>query len=152
MTSEKPRKPGRRTAQRRSRNNSPKQDRLLKGLNRTRIHMDDWMALLAALEEIPVESRGFESLVITAGETFDDFDEALAAIIRWQAILRLVEQEVLPGWFRKSDDPCDKENEVWEVRTQIMQAAATTPIIIDDKQRPYFDKDELLKAAFKIGK
>ncbi|MCK9226291.1 MAG: hypothetical protein PHT96_04920 [Syntrophorhabdaceae bacterium] len=152
MACEKARKSGKRTGQKRSRKDPPKQDRLLEELNRTRISMDGWMALLTAIENIPAEDRSFESLVIAAGEVFDDLDEALAAIIRWQAILRLVQREIIPGWFRKSDDPCDQGNDVWEVKTQIMQAAATAPIIVDEMERPYFDKDELLKAAFKLGK
>ena len=82
MACEKARKSGKRTGQKRSRKDPPKQDRLLEELNRTRISMDGWMALLTAIENIPAEDRSFESLVIAAGEVFDDLDEALAAIIQ----------------------------------------------------------------------
>ena len=53
----------------------------------------------------------------------------------WQTLLKLLDQEALPGWYRRSGD---HENVVWEVRGQIMQAAATVLIIVDDKQRSCF--------------
>ena len=143
------RKPRQKADPKRSRMRAPKRSRLLRQLNRTRIPISNWSAFLSILGDIPTETRDLKSLVITAGEVFDNFGEALAAIIRYQAIFRLLEQETLTGWYRRADD---QDNEVWEVRGQIMQAAATVPINTDDKQRPCFDKDELLKEAFKIGK
>lgn len=53
----------------------------------------------------------------------------------WQTLLKLLDQEALPGWYRRSGD---HKNVVWEVRGQIMQAAATVLIIVDDKQRSCF--------------
>lgn len=149
MTDKDTRKPGLKTDPNRSRPQIKNRDRLLRQINRTRIPMTGWSAFLLTLEDIPVDSRGFESFLITASEIFDNLDEAFAAIIRWQAVLHTIEKEVLTGWYRKTND---EDDETWEVRGQIMQAAASVHIIIDDMQRPCFDKDELLKEAFRLGK
>jgi len=65
-----------------------------------------------------------------------------------EALARLIDQGLLPGWCREPDSP----EGPWSVRLPILAAAGVTAVFLDENGKVAFDKDELLKAIFIQGK
>ena len=128
---------------------SGKKDSILREINDNPLSREEVIAFVTEVAKLSPEDRDFEGHAITAIRVLERKPgKALSIVFRMEALVRLIDQGLLPGWCREPDSPEDP----WSVRLPIFAAAGVTPVFLDENGKVAFDKDELLKATFIQGK
>jgi len=125
------------------------QDAIITLINSNPLTRDEMVAYLKEVETIPHEDRCFETHAIAGFTVFqDEPDKTTSIMFRMEAIARMIERGLLPGW----SEPPDSSDGPWSVREALFAAVGVTPVLLNKDGKVVFNKDSLLKAVFQLGK
>jgi len=127
---------------------SREQDPIITLINSNPLTRDEMVAYLKEVETTPREDRCFETNAIAGFTVFQEPDKTTSIMFRMEAIARMIEQGLLPGWSEPPDNP----DGPWSVREALFAAVGVTPVLLNKDGKVVFDKDSLLKTVFQLGK
>ena len=120
---------------------------VLGDINGTALPRDEFLRFVHETHLLDEDERDIRVFAETAARVFTENPATIsAALFRMEALARLVHEDIIPGWT--SDR---LEDGSVSVREDLFVAVAETPLVLRNG-KIVFDRDDLLKKAFEIGR